>query len=469
MKYYLAVDIGASSGRHILGSKQNGRIVLEEIYRFSNSMEEINGHLCWNYDRLYQEIINGMKKCKEIGKIPESMGIDTWGVDFVLLDEQDQLIGDAVGYRDDRTTGVDKLFYEEVMEEDDLYKRTGIQKAIYNTIYQLYALKKQNPEQIENAKTFLMTPNYFHFRLTGVKANEYTLATTSQLILPETKNWDRELIEKMGINPDIFAPVAPPMTELGKITTEVEKEVGYSCKVVLPCCHDTASAVLSVPAADEDYLYISSGTWSLMGIERTEADCSGESKKANFTNEGGFDYRFRYLKNIMGLWMIQSVKKELGDEYSFAQLCAMAEQENDFPSRVDVDDMRFLAPRSMTEEIKAYCKEHDMPVPEKPGELAACVYQSLAEAYQGVAEEISQLTGKPYQRIHIVGGGSNADYLNQLTADATGLKVYAGPTEATAIGNIAAQMIHTGEFTSLTETRKVIYDSFGVKEFLPVI
>ena len=466
MRYYLAIDIGASSGRHILGSRQNGKIVLEEVYRFSNGMEEKNGHLCWNHERLFAEILAGMKKCKEIGKIPASVGIDTWGVDFVLLDEEDKMIGDAVGYRDGRTTDMDTRLYENVISEDDLYARTGIQKAIYNTIYQLYAIRQQEPEQLEQAKTLLMTPNYFHFLLCGKKCNEYTLATTSQLVDPETKDWDKELLSMIGVDPEIMAPIAMPKTVLDPVKAEIAEEIGYSCQVVLPACHDTASAVLAVPANDDDFLYISSGTWSLMGMERMDADCSQASKDANFTNEGGIDYRFRYLKNIMGLWIIQSVKKELPEDYSFAELCTMAEQEKT-EARINVDDSRYLAPESMIAEIQKDCREQGVTIPQTPGELAACVYQSLAEAYAGVVKEMQQVTDRTFSRIHIIGGGSNAAYLNQLTANATKKPVHAGPGEATAIGNILAQMLQTGEYSTITEAREAVYQSFGVEEFLP--
>lgn len=468
MQYYLAIDIGASSGRHILGSMQDGKILLEEVYRFDNGMEEKNGHLCWNHEKLFAEIITGMKKCKEINKIPVSVGIDTWGVDFVLLDENDRIIGDPVGYRDSRTNGIDEKLYADVITEDALYERTGIQKAIYNTIYQLYAIKQQNPEQLEAARTFLMTPNYFNFLLCGKKGSEYTLATTTQLVNPQTKDWDEELLAMIGVDASIMAPIAMPKTVVGEVTDAIRQEIGYSCKVVLPGCHDTASAVLSVPAEDDNYLYISSGTWSLMGIERSDADCNAKSREANFTNEGGFDYRFRYLKNIMGLWMIQSVKKELHDKYSFAELCELAEKETEPAVRINVDDARFLAPDNMIEAIQKYCEEQKSRIPHTPGELAACIYNSLADAYAGVVREIEELMGTTYDRIHIVGGGSNAEYLNRLTANATQKPVYAGPTEATAIGNIAAQMIRTGEFSSMTDARKTIFESFGVKEFLPV-
>lgn len=462
--YYLAIDIGASSGRHILGRIENGTIELEEIYRFENGLQERNGHLCWNHERLFQEILAGIKKCKEIGKIPVSMGIDTWGVDFVLLDENDQILGDTVGYRDGRTRGMDEKVYE-IISEDDLYARTGIQKAIFNTIYQLMAVKTQNPEHMEKAKAMLMTPDYFNFLLTGVKMQEYTNATTGQLVDPVTKDWDYELIDMLGYNRDMFLPIHTPKTVVGRFKKEVQELVGFDCEVVLPGTHDTASAVLSVPANDDDFLYISSGTWSLMGIESQEANCSPESKAANITNEGGFDYRFRYLKNIMGLWMIQNVKKELDNKYSFAELCDMASKCDDFTSRVEVDDDCFLAPKSMIEEVQRFCRDTSQPVPQTPGEIAAVIYNSLGECYAKTAREIEQIMGRTYSRIHVVGGGANAVYLNQLTAKYTKKEVHAGPTEATAIGNLVAQMIKAGEFSTVEEARTCIYNSFEVKQY----
>ena len=389
-QYYLAVDIGASSGRHILGSIEDGRITLEEVYRFENGLVKKDGELCWELDRLFQEILNGMKKCKELGKIPVSMGIDTWGVDYVLLDENEQVLGNTVGYRDRRTTGMDEKVYE-IISPEDLYARTGIQKQIFNTIYQLMAVKENHPEYMKAAKDFIMVPDYFHYLLTGNKVNEYTNATTAQLVNPVTKDWDYELIEMLGYNKEMFRPLSMPGTVVGSLKEEIANEVGFQLQVVLPATHDTGSAVLSVPANDDDFMYISSGTWSLMGLERKEADCSMASMKANLTNEGGYDYRFRYLKNIMGLWMIQSVRHELNDAYSFAQLCEMAEKENDFPSRVDVNDDCFLSPDNMTEEIKDYCRRTGQKVPETIGQLATVIYQSLADSYGETVKEMEAL------------------------------------------------------------------------------
>ena len=459
-RYYLAVDIGASSGRHMLASMKDGKMHLEEVYRFPNGMDDKNGTLCWDVDRLFTEIKNGLKKCKEIGKIPVSMAIDTWGVDYVLLDKDDRILGDTVGYRDSRTEGMDEKVYE-VIPQDELYARTGIQKQIFNTVYQLMAVKESHPEYLEQAESILMIPDYFHFLLTGVKKNEYTNATTGQLVSPKTNDWDYELIEMLGYNPKMFRPVSMPGTVVGEFTEEVQKEVGFNCTVVLPATHDTGSAVLAVPTNDDDAVYISSGTWSLMGIERKEADCSMESMKANFTNEGGYDHRFRYLKNIMGLWMIQSVKKEFTEDLSFAQICEMASKET-IPSIVDCNDDCFLAPKSMIKAVQDFCSRTGQQVPETVGEISSVIYNSLAKCYGDTVQEIEEITGKKYSTIYVVGGGSNAGYLNELTAKYTGKKVSAGPSEATAIGNVIVQMLHDGIFKDLPEARTCVRESFDI-------
>ena len=459
-RYYLAIDIGASSGRHMLASMKDGKMQLEEVYRFPNGMDDKNGTLCWNVERLFTEIKNGLKKCKEIGKLPVSMAIDTWGVDYVLLDKDDRILGDTVGYRDSRTEGVDEKVYE-VIPQDELYARTGIQKQIFNTVYQLMAVKESHPEYLEQAESILMIPDYFHFLLTGVKKNEYTNATTGQLVSPKTNDWDYEMIDMLGYNSKMFRPVSMPGTVVGEFTEEVQKEVGFNCTVVLPATHDTGSAVLAVPTNDDDAVYISSGTWSLMGIERKEADCSMESMKANFTNEGGYDHRFRYLKNIMGLWMIQSVKKEFAEDLSFAQICEMASKET-ISSIVDCNDDCFLAPKSMIKAVQDFCRRTGQQVPETVGEISSVIYNSLAKCYGDTVKEIEEITGKKYSTIYVVGGGSNAGYLNELTAKYTGKKVSAGPSEATAIGNVIVQMLHDGVFKDLPEARTCVRESFDV-------
>lgn len=462
-KYYLAVDIGASSGRHILCHMENGRMVLEEVYRFENRMVDLGGTKCWDCDRLFDEIKKGMRRCAEWGKIPVSMGVDTWGVDFMLVDEEGNRVGNAVAYRDSRTQGMDAEVFS-IVSERELFRRTGVPKQIYNTIYQLMALKKNHPELLEQAQNLLMSPDYYHYKLTGVKAAEYTIATTGQLVNRETKDWDWELIDRLGYPQKLFVPLCEPGTFLGTLTEEVQREVGFNCKVILPGSHDTASAVLAVPTNDKT-VYLSSGTWSLMGVELEQANCSEESYAAGFTNEGGYQFHYRFLKNIMGLWMIQSVRHEYQDRYSFAQLCAMAEEAKRFPSRVDVNDDAFFAPDSMIEAIQNDCRKMRQKVPNTPGEIAAVIYQSLAACYGKTICQIEAITGMSFDTVSVVGGGANADYLNQLTAKATNKTVYAGPIEATAIGNVTVQMLVDGVFQSKAEARNCIFRSFDVKTF----
>lgn len=457
--YYLAVDIGASSGRHILGWIENGKIQLEEVYRFPNGTSLKNGHQCWDHEGLVENVILGLKRCAEIGKIPSYLGIDTWGVDFLLLDADGKVIGDSVGYRDSRTDGMDDKVYE-IIPQQELYARTGIQKQMYNTVFQLMALKQQNPEQLEAAQTFLMMPDYLNYCLTGVCHQEYTNATTGQLVNIQTGEWDLELIERLGFPTRLFGKLSMPGEKVGSLRPEIAERIGYDLQVMHPASHDTGSAVLAVPTNSDNAIYLSSGTWSLMGVESLVADSSEEACRHNFTNEGGFDHRFRYLKNIMGLWIIQSIRKELGGKYSFAELCDMATALGDTPYRIDVNDHSFLSPKSMMGAINAYCKTENMPL----DHMLCCVYHSLAECYAETIRELGEITGKPLDALHIIGGGSKDDYLNGLTAKAIGIPVYAGPTEATAIGNLLAQMLGTGVFASIAEAREAVFASFDVKQ-----
>lgn len=465
-KYYLAVDIGASSGRHMLFTMNDGKIFMEEIYRFENGMKQKDGKLLWDLEHLFSEIKKGMRKCKTLGKLPTTMSIDTWGVDYVLLDENDNVIGDTYGYRDSRTTGMDEEVYK-VISEEALYERTGIQKAIFNTIYQLTADRIKRPEVLSKAKTFLMIPDYLNFCLTGNKASEYTNATTSQLVNPKAKQWDYELIEMLGLPKEIFLELKLPGNNVGHLSERVVEEVGFDLQVLQCASHDTASAVMSMPHLGEEGLYISSGTWSLMGVENKEVLSRKCDREANFTNEGGYDYRYRYLKNIMGLWMIQSVRHEANDAISFAEYAAMATANDSFASLVDANDERFLSPANMTDEIKTACKESGQEVPETPGELAAVIYKSLAKCYGDTISQIRSNTGKDYEAIHIIGGGCKNNYLNQLTADYTGLMVLAGPSEATAIGNALVQMIEAGEIKDLKDARRIVRESFDIEIFNP--
>ncbi len=459
-RYFLAIDIGASSGRHILGFIENGKLQLEEIYRFKNGAVKKGEKLCWDHEDLFFNVKQGLKKCAELGKIPVSIGIDTWGVDYALLDENDQLIGEIYSYRDERTSKVIDEVHE-IISESDAYRLTGTQKQVYNTIYQLYADKLS--KKLDKAKSFLMTPDYLHYKLTGVKSNEFTIASTSGLVNAKTREWDYELIEKLGFNKELFLPLSQPGVVLGNLSKEVANEVGFEATVCLPATHDTASAVMAVPS-QEKALYISSGTWSLMGIEASVPCLTEEAKEQGFTNEGGYNKTIRFLKNIMGLWMIQCVKKELNDKYSFFDFVDEARKVKDFNSRVEVNDMSFFAPESMIEALKNYCARTGQKQPETIGEIVLLVYSSLADSYAQTINQIEQMTGEKFEKINIVGGGCQNAMLNELTAKSTNRTVVAGPIEATATGNVIAQMLAYGEIKDLPEAKKLIRTSFEIKE-----
>ncbi len=456
--YYLAIDIGASSGRHILGTVENGKIVIEEVYRFKNGNVKRDGHLCWELDRLYDEIKNGMKKCAELGKKPSYMGIDCFGVDFVLLDKDNKILGDTIAYRDSRTDGMPEAVYEK-MPYDTLYARTGIQTQKFNSIYQLYSIKKTT-DYLSRAMRYLHLAEYFNYLLTGVQKNEYTVSSTTQLINAKTRDFDGEILSALGIPENIFEKPEMPGTVVGKLTDAVSAETGLDCTVILPACHDTAAAIMAIPTT-EPCIYISSGTWSLMGTLLPELNASAAAREAGLTNEGAHDGSIRLLKNIMGLWIIQSIKKELNDEYSFGQLCDMA-MASEYSHKIDVNDDMFMAPESMMDAIRTYLKNAGAPAPESIGDILRCVYHSLAQSYGETVREIEKITGNTYDSVRIIGGGSQDNYLNRLTAEYTGKTVYAGPVEATAIGNLLAQMIQSGEFTDLNEAKAAVRDSFSV-------
>ncbi|KRG13163.1 rhamnulokinase [Lederbergia galactosidilytica] len=460
----LAVDIGASSGRVILGSLQNDRIDLEEIHRFENGMVEKNGQFCWELNRLFEEIKIGIKKCRDLAVQPVSIGIDTWAVDFVLLDEQDQLLTEAVAYRDPRTNGIMEEV-DEIISREDLYAKTGIQFLTFNTIYQLYSLKKNHPEILRKAKSFLLIPDYLHFLLTGKKVNEYTNATTTQLVNASTKEWDQDIITKLGFPLEMFQEIQKPKTNLGGLKKELNEEFGFDMEVILPATHDTGSAVIAVPEV-EPTIYLSSGTWSLMGVENHFPICSPKALSYNFTNEGGIDGRFRVLKNIMGLWILQEIRRNFENRYSFAELAELAKTSG-INSIIDVEDDRFLKPDHMVEEIQAYCQETKQTIPETPGEIAKCIFISLAERYKQVALELEKLFGNTYQKINIIGGGAQNAYLNQLVADGTKKEVHVGPVEATTIGNLVAQYIALGGIENIDQARTIIKDSFTVDKYSP--
>lgn len=452
--YYLAIDIGASSGRHILGYVKNGKIVLEEIYRFENGVKLENDVLVWDIDALFSEVMRGIAKCKEIGKIPETVAIDTWGVDYVLLDEDKKEILPAVAYRDNRTEIAVKEVGK-ILPQNVLYQKTGIQQQNFNTIYQLYCDKKSG--KLDRAKHLLMMPEYLSFKLTGEIRNEYTNATTSNLVNAETKQWDRDILDTLGIPQNILGTLSSPCTLLGNFSQDIQNELGFNSKVLLCPSHDTACAVAACPIDDES-VYISSGTWSLIGTENLSPVLTKEALAANFTNEGGIEYRFRFLKNIMGMWLFQSIRKELNKKYSYDEMMNMA-MGSSFTERIDPSDNAFLMPDSMIGAIRSYLGKPELPLED----LLSSVYHSLAYSYDKTIKEIESICNKQITAIHIVGGGSKDAYLNRLTAQYTGKKVYIGLMEATALGNLISQIMFT-QNKSLDELRALVKDTFNIHE-----
>lgn len=452
--YYLAIDIGASSGRHILGYMENGKLCLEEIYRFDNNIKNENGALIWDMENLVSEVKTGIKKCKEIGKLPKTIAIDTWGVDYVLLDESKKEIPSAVSYRDGRTNEVVKEV-NDIISQEELYSRTGIQKQNFNTIYQLYCDKKSG--KLDSAKHFLMMPEYLSFKLTGEIRNEYTNATTTNLVNAESKQWDKEILNKLGLPFEIFCDLSLPGTVVGNFTDEVKAEIGFDSTVILCPSHDTASAVAACPV-DTESVYISSGTWSLIGTENTEPVLSKKALDANFTNEGGIEYRFRFLKNIMGMWLFQNIRRNIDKEFTYDEMMYSAISSK-FTEKINPNASEFLAPENMIEAVRNYLGKPDLPLPD----VLSSVYHSLADSYRKAVEEIESISGKEIKSIHIVGGGSKDKYLNKLTAEYTGKKVYTSLMEATATGNILSQIMYDKKIT-LTEAREIIKATFNVKE-----
>lgn len=454
MIYYLAIDIGASSGRHILAHIYNHQIEIEEVYRFKNNVEEKEGHFYWNIDYLFEEIKKGILECVKQNKAPKTIGIDTWAVDYALLDAQGKRLSDIHAYRDSRTQEVLKSF-----EREELYKKTGIQFQPFNTIYQLAS----EPELIkEQACDFLMVPDYLHYLLTGQKVNEYTNMSTTQLLDCQTSLLDQGLVDQTGCRADLFEKMVMPGTCIGPLTRELQEELGLKADVVVPATHDTGSAYMA--AIEKDSVILSSGTWSLLGIETLEPIVTKESREANFTNEGGYDHRYRFLKNIMGLWIIQEIDREFEGEYSFSGLVDLARTSH-FEGLFDVNDERFLKPQNMMEEIMSYFAERGESVPQSIGELSYCIYHSLAHSYKEAIDELEKITQKSYKVINIIGGGCQNELLNEMIAQVTGKKVVAGPIEATALGNILSQLISDHQISDLLAGRDMIRQSFEIKEY----
>ena len=457
MKYYLAIDIGASSGRHILGHIENGKLCLEEIYRFDNGYIEKNGHFYWDTESLFKNVCEGIKKCKEIGKIPETLAIDTWGVDYALLDANGNIIDGVIAYRDSRTLAIMDEVYS-IVSKREQYDRTGMAENSFNTVFQLYEDKKSG--RIASAESILFIPCYLNYLLTGVMKNEYTFASTTGLINVKTRDWDKDIINRLGLPEKLFGKLEEPGTEVGHIKPEI---AGFDCKVILPPCHDTASAVVAVPDPDGAPLYISSGTWSLFGIESKVPYTDEYAEKQGFTNEGGVNGTIRFLQNIMGLWMIQSVKRELKGKYNYQQLMEIA-QNSKYEGIADVADERFLAPESMINAINGQLVELGFGAPADIADTVRAIYHGLAKAYAKAADGIENITGNKYDTIYIVGGGSKDAYLNELTAKYSGRRVVTGVTEATAIGNLAVQLIAGGEIADTRAARQLIANSFPLVE-----
>ncbi|GMQ49455.1 rhamnulokinase [Vibrio sp. 10N] len=456
MNYFLAIDIGASSGRHLLGHIENEQIVLEEIYRFENKLTSVDNQLCWEVDKLFSHIIRGLKQCVFLGKIPKSIGIDTWGVDFVLLDSDDNVIGNTVSYRDSRTKGVMNEVCSQV-GQSEIYRKTGIQFMGFNTLYQMSSVDSNNKQA---ACSFLMIPDYIHYLLTGVKANEYTNATTTQMLNVDSDDWDKDLLEVCGISKDIFAKPQYPGHRLGNLKPSVQEAVGFDCEVVLPATHDTASAfIASVLDLNDDGVILSSGTWSLLGTELEKPIISDISLESNFTNEGGYNKRFRFLKNIMGLWIVQEVSRMLDYKYSYAELADLAREANHFKSVIDVNNERFFVSENMIKEISDYCKETGQDIPQTTGEVCMCVYRSLAKSYGQYIEELVSITGKTVDKVNIIGGGCKNQLLNELIEQETNKEIIVGPVEATGMGNIIVQMLSMGEVAHLKQAKNYIRNS----------
>ena len=465
-QYALAIDIGASSGRHMLGWVEDGRIQMEEAYRFPNGMIEKDGHLCWDVDALSAHVREGLRRCAAMGKPPAAVGIDTWGVDYVLLDERGQRLGDAVAYRDGRTRGMDALL-EQTLSFERLYERTGIAKQSFNTVYQLMAELREHPERAAQARTLLFMPCYLSWLLTGEARNERSIASTGALVDAATGDWARDVLDAAGIPAGLLgaAPV-PPGTPLGRLRPELAADLGFDCQVILPACHDTGSAYIAVPAQSDRAVYLSSGTWSLLGVERPAPILTREAAASGFTNEAGLG-GVRFLRNIMGLWMLQCIRRELGERFSFAEMADMALRGAAYPHTVPVADDRFLAPPSMTEAVRAALREQGAPEPSSTEELLACVTRSLARAYADGIRDLEKLTGTRYEALHVVGGGCQNRVLNQWTANETGLPVLAGPVEGTALGNLMAQWIATGVFAGLAEARQALRRSVELQTYRP--
>jgi len=463
----IAVDIGAGSGRIIRGALDEDGIKLKEVHRFRNGMKKFDGHLRWDMGRLFNEVCKGLRKASKGGEPPSSIGIDAWGVDFVLLDSKSRPLGPPIAYRDPRTDGMMEHFLER-MDARTIYRRTGTQFLHINTLYQLFAMAQSEPRLLRKARHILMVPDYLNFLLTGKKCMEFTNATTTQMLDIEKKDWVRDILKKVPLDPALLSRPVEPGTIIGPLTSKIQRRTGLGpINVIAPATHDTGSAVASVPATGTDWAFISSGTWSLMGKEIGHPICTKGAMDHNFTNEGGVAGTYRFLKNNMGLWLVSELQKDLLGKRSFAELESMARRARPFSSLIDPNDKRFFNPRSMKKALDVYLRSTDQPVPRTPGTYIRCALESLALSYREVLAELRATHPGNIARVHIIGGGCQNRLLDQMTADALGLPVLAGPVEGTAVGNILVQAIALGEIKDLEEGRRLVKGSFNIQKYTP--
>ena len=460
---YLALDIGAESGRAILGRVRSGILTMEEVHRFANEAVEYGGSLHWDVLRLWLEIQRALKLVEEVRL--DGVAVDTWGVDYALLGERGQLLENPYHYRDGRTSGVMEQLFQ-VVPKSEVYEATGIQFMPINTLYQLFSAKRQTPRMLRSAERLITMPDLFHYWLTGNAVCEFTNATTTQMVDPRTRSWATGLLERLGIRTDLPGPIVEPGTVLGNVLPSVAPLLATT-PVIAPASHDTGSAVAAISARGNT-AFLSSGTWSLVGIELDEPVVTAEAMRMNFTNEGGVCGTTRLLKNVMGLWMLQGCKKSLaarGVEYEYRELVEIAMEQPAFRHLVDPDDERFLRAPCMLTAIDSFCEETGQRKPSNPGAYVRAVLESLALKYRRVISDLERLTGLPIEQVRKVGGGAKNELLNQFMADATGKRVLAGPVEATALGNIGMQMLATSATSSLRESRQIIDRSFATQIF----
>ena len=467
-KYFFAVDLGATSGRTIVGTLDDGKVILEELTRFDNNLIEANGHFYWDIYALYFVIIKGLKAAKQRDLCITSIGIDTWGVDFVCVAE-DGSVSQPIAYRDPHTFDAMDDYLENVMSREKVYDVTGIQFMNFNSIFQLYAMKRAGNSALKNAQKILFIPDALSYMLTGNMVCEYTIASTAQLLDPRTGQLDPRLLASIGLTQSKFGRMVNPGDLVGALTADVQKQTGYGAiPVIAVAGHDTGSAVAAVPAKNEKFAYLSSGTWSLMGIETKKAIINHISYERNFTNEGGIEGTTRFLKNICGMWLYERCRKEWTDApKSHPELIAEAMKQPAFQSIINPDDACFANPSSMIDAIQTYCKETNQHVPQGYAEICRCIFDSLALRYRQVFSYLTEMASFPIEVLHIIGGGSLNDNLNQFTANSCGVEVLAGPQEGTALGNIMVQAKAAGEVKDLWDMRKVIANSLNLKRFSP--